>query len=181
MTISLRSTQSNNRICGLLTQIRPALERVKHHRALPWGRTAGVHAGTGATPRRAARLLRLLILTATRANEVRYAQPGEFDLHNRVWSIPGDRTKSGRPLRVPLCEQAIDIVRSALPKAKYGYLYPGCKEGPVAAWDHREWIPVDVPRLGGGVHGIPGFARGRGVSSRYRFADGGRLPASRSA
>jgi integrase len=37
--------------------------------------------------------------------------------------------KSGRPLRVPLCERAVEIVRSALPKAKYGYLFPGYKEG----------------------------------------------------
>jgi len=33
--------------------------------------------------------------------------------------------KSGRPLR----ERAVEIVRSALPKAKYGYLFPGYKEG----------------------------------------------------
>jgi integrase len=86
-------------------------------------------------PRRAARELHLLILTGTRTNEVRFARPEEFDLDNRVWSIPGDRMKSGRPLRVPLCERAVEIVRSALPKAKCGYLFPGCKEGcPCRIW-----------------------------------------------
>jgi integrase len=80
-------------------------------------------------PRRAARVLHLLILTATRTNEVPFARPEEFDVDNRIWSIPGDRMKSGRPLRIPLCERAVEIVRGALPKAKYGYLFPGYKEG----------------------------------------------------
>ena len=80
-------------------------------------------------PVRAARVLHLLILTATRTNEVRFARPDEFDPANRIWTIPGDRTKSGRPLRVLLCERAVEIVRSALPRSKYGYLFPGCKEG----------------------------------------------------
>ncbi|SOE98855.1 Integrase [Burkholderia sp. OK233] len=103
--------------------------QVRHHPALPWEDIPSFVHELEQRPRRAARILHLLILTATRTNEVRFARPEEFDLDNRVWSIPGDRTKSGRPLRVPLCERALEIVRSALPKAKYGYLFPGCKEG----------------------------------------------------
>jgi integrase len=103
--------------------------QVRHHPALPWEDIPGFVRELEQRPRRAARVLHLLILTATRTNEVRFARPEEFDLENGVWSIPGERTKSGRPLRVPLCERAVDIVRSALPKAKYGYLFPGCKEG----------------------------------------------------
>ncbi|MFP3614430.1 integrase arm-type DNA-binding domain-containing protein [Paraburkholderia sp. SIMBA_050] len=103
--------------------------QVRHHPALPWEDIPSFVRELEQRPRRAARILHLLILTATRTNEVRFARPEEFDLDNRVWSIPGDRTKSGRPLRVPLCERALEIVRSALPKAKYGYLFPGCKEG----------------------------------------------------
>ncbi|MFM0211785.1 integrase arm-type DNA-binding domain-containing protein [Paraburkholderia sediminicola] len=103
--------------------------QVRHHPALPWEELPAFIRELEQRPRRAARVLHLLILTATRTNEVRFARPEEFDLDNRTWSIPGERTKSGRPLRVPLCERAVDIVRSALPKARYGYLFPGCKEG----------------------------------------------------
>jgi integrase len=103
--------------------------QVRHHPALPWEDIPSFVRELEQRPRRAARILHLLILTATRTNEVRFARPEEFDLDNRVWSIPGDRTNSGRPLRVPLCERALEIVRGALPKAKYGYLFPGCKEG----------------------------------------------------
>ncbi|WP_322041221.1 tyrosine-type recombinase/integrase [Burkholderia diffusa] len=103
--------------------------QVKHHPALPWEDLPTFIRELELRPRRAARVLHLLILTATRTNEARFARVEEFDLDNRVWSIPGDRTKSGRPLRVPLCKRAVEIVRSALPKAKYGYLFPGCTEG----------------------------------------------------
>ncbi|WP_390679626.1 tyrosine-type recombinase/integrase [Burkholderia anthina] len=102
---------------------------MKHHAALPWKELPDFIREHETRPRRAARVLQLLILTATRTNEVRFARSEEFDLDNRVWSIPGERTKSGRPLRVPLCDRAVEIVRAALPRAKYGYLFPGCKEG----------------------------------------------------
>lgn len=103
--------------------------QVRHHAALPWEDIPTFIRELEQRPRRAARVLHLLVLTATRTNEARFARVEEFDLDNRVWSIPGDRTKSGRPLRVPLCRRAVEIVRSALPKAKYGYLFPGCTEG----------------------------------------------------
>lgn len=103
--------------------------QVNHHPALPWEDLPAFIHELEQRPRRAARVLHLLIPTATRTNEVRFARPEEFDLAARTWVIPGDRTKSGRPLRVPLCDRAVEIVRNALPKAKYGYLFPGCKEG----------------------------------------------------
>ncbi|HDR9868711.1 TPA: site-specific integrase [Burkholderia cenocepacia] len=103
--------------------------QIKHHPALPWEDLPTFVRELELRPRRAARVLHLLILTATRTNEARFARVDEFDLDSRVWSIPGDRTKSGRPLRVPLCERAVEVVRAALPKAKYGYLFPGCTEG----------------------------------------------------
>lgn len=103
--------------------------QVKHHPALSWEDLPAFVRELELRPRRAARVLHLLILTATRTNEVRFARVEEFDLDSRVWTIPGDRTKSGRSLRVPLCKRAVEIVRNALPKAKYGYLFPGCTEG----------------------------------------------------
>jgi integrase len=103
--------------------------QIKHHPALPWEDLPTFILELERRPRRAARVLHLLILTATRTNEARFARVEEFDLDSRLWSIPGDRTKSGRPLRVPLCVPAVEIVRAALPKAKYGYLFPGCTEG----------------------------------------------------
>ena len=35
----------------------------------------------------------------------------EVDLEQRLWIIPGSRMKSGRPHRVPLSDQAIDLIK----------------------------------------------------------------------
>jgi integrase len=105
-------------------------------------------------PRRAARVLHLLIFTATRTNEVRFARPEEFDLAARTWPIPGDRTKSGRPLRVRLCDRAVEIVRSALPKAHYGYLFPGCKQGRPLSNMAMLTLLKRMSRHGITVHGV---------------------------
>ena len=82
--------------------------QVSYHPALPWVELPAFIRELEQRPRRAARVLHLLILTATRTNEVRFVRPEEFDMDNRIRAIPGDRTKSGRPLRVPLCERAVE-------------------------------------------------------------------------
>jgi integrase len=70
---------------------------VRHHPALPWEELPVFICELERRSRRAARVLHLLILTATRTNEARFARPEEFDLDNRIWSIPGERIRSGRP------------------------------------------------------------------------------------
>ena len=57
-------------------------------------------------------LVRLLILTGQRRNEVAQARWAEFDLEARLWSLPGERTKNQRPHTVPLPEAAIALLRS---------------------------------------------------------------------
>ena len=53
--------------------------------------------------------LEFLILTATRSGEVRGADAYEFDLDAKFWTIPKDRTKTGKEHVVPLCDRAIEI------------------------------------------------------------------------
>jgi integrase len=59
-----------------------------------------------------ARALEFLILTGTRTSEVRLARWAEFDLDKALWVIPSERRKKGGTLRVPLCDRAVEIVRS---------------------------------------------------------------------
>ena len=56
---------------------------------------------------------RFLVLTSARSGEVRYADWSEVDLDARCWSIPGERTKTGRPHDVPLSNQALDVLQQA--------------------------------------------------------------------
>jgi integrase len=63
------------------------------------------------------RCLEFVILTACRSGEARLATWAEFDLANQVWSIPGERMKSGRPHRVPLTGAVVTMLKS-LPRFK---------------------------------------------------------------
>ena len=57
--------------------------------------------------------LRLVVLTAVRSGEARMARWDEVDFEAREWSIPGDRTKTGREHRVPLSEAALAVFEQA--------------------------------------------------------------------
>ena len=62
----------------------------------------------------AARALEFAILTAARSIEVRGATWDEIDFDAKVWTIPGDRMKAGKPHRVPLSQPALKLLK-ALP------------------------------------------------------------------
>ncbi|PVX84308.1 integrase [Paraburkholderia unamae] len=114
-----------------LDRILPRTHRrrdIKHHPALPWEDMPAFYAALKA--RRSSRALRLLILTATRTSEVRFAKPEEFDLDAKVWTIPGERMKGGIEHRVPLSDEAVAIVREQQDQgAKWGWLFPSNREG----------------------------------------------------
>jgi integrase len=54
--------------------------------------------------------LRLLLVTGQRRGEVALAQWAEFDLPGKVWTIPAERTKSGREHVVPLSPLALEVL-----------------------------------------------------------------------
>jgi integrase len=56
--------------------------------------------------------IQLLLLTGQRRNEVFEADIGEFDLEQRLWTIPGARAKNGTTHLVPLSPQAAILVRA---------------------------------------------------------------------
>ena len=54
--------------------------------------------------------LEMLILCASRTNEVTQAEWSEFDLEQGIWTIPGVRMKAGLEHKIPLCKRAIEIL-----------------------------------------------------------------------
>lgn len=72
--------------------------------------------------------LEFAILTATRSGEVREATWREFDLKQKVWTIPKERMKAAREHRVPLSEGALAILKR-MEETKTGDLvFPGVKD-----------------------------------------------------
>ena len=102
----------------------------EHRKALPYVEVAGcieaVRASkAGATTKLA---LEFLALTATRSGETRLARWEEID--GTTWTIPADRSKMGRPHRVPLSARALEILREAETLSDGSALiFPGTKRG----------------------------------------------------
>ena len=54
-----------------------------------------------------------LVLTACRSGEVRLSQWREVDLDAGIWTIPADRSKTGREHKVPLAPRALAVLGDA--------------------------------------------------------------------
>ena len=87
----------------------------KHQRALPHAevgaalarvRESGAYLGTKLA-------FEFLVLTASRSGEVRQARWEEIDRDGAVWTIPGERMKTGREHRVPLPPRALEVLDEA--------------------------------------------------------------------
>ena len=94
----------------------PSMPKVKAHlRALPYEEVGSALKTVDAsqTSLAAKRCLRFLILTAARSGEARGATWDEIDLQNATWAILGSRMKAGVEHRVPLSDQALDVLTLA--------------------------------------------------------------------
>lgn len=100
---------------GHLDKVFPArakVQKVEHHSALAYGEVAVFIAALQKRQGIAARALEFTILTAARTSEVIGARRSEFDLADKVWTIPGDRMKAGREHRVPLSARALAVLKT---------------------------------------------------------------------
>jgi integrase len=109
---------------------RSKVRRVQHHPALPYDHIGGFIKGLQDHDGVAASAFQFLILTVTRTGETIGARWPEIDLDAKLWTVPPERTKPGRELRVPLSAAALAILRrmQELGDGK-GYVFPGGKRG----------------------------------------------------
>jgi integrase len=100
---------------GKLAHLLPSIskrQRVKHHAAMPYAQIPALFQAIGITPVLSAKALLLCVLTATRTSETIEAKWEEFDFDKAIWTIPKERMKKGREHRVPLSDQAIEVLKS---------------------------------------------------------------------
>ena len=113
---------------GNLDQVLPKPSKVNnraHHPALPIDGVHGFVTTLRAVTSSAAQCLEFVILTACRSGEARLATWAEFDLHAALWSIPGERMKSGRPHRVPLSPPVFALLHGMPRFEGTGLVFPG--------------------------------------------------------
>ncbi len=100
---------------AILKSLSKQSQRVKHFRALP-------HAEVGPAIRRISATdghpttklaFEYLAYTAARSGEARLAKWSEVDLEDRVWIVPESRMKNRLEHKVPLSENAVDVLRRA--------------------------------------------------------------------
>ena len=100
---------------------------VRHHPALPYSLIGDFIPHLRRNPSISAKALELLILTGVRSRSVREADWPEIDLHNKLWIIPADHTKTKREHRVPLQPQAIQLLNSLPQLAGSNKVFPSPK------------------------------------------------------
>ena len=78
-------------------------------------------------------IVRLLILTGQRRDEVGAMRWPEVDLDKALWTIPAERTKNRRAHDVPLSEEAITVLKG-IARREGRELVFGTRDGPFSGW-----------------------------------------------
>jgi integrase len=105
------------------------VRRVEHHPALPYDEIGAFTASLRGQGGIGARALEFLILAAARTGEVIGARWDEFDLAQKVWTVPAERMKAGKEHRVPLSAAALAIVEAMRETRESEFVFPGGKRG----------------------------------------------------
>jgi integrase len=122
----LRSGENPARWRGHLSAILPDNRKDKHHHAaMPFDDVPGLMRALAGREDLTAKALRFVVLTGARSGEARGARWEEIDLVSRVWTVPGERMKAGRPHRVPLSEEASAIVQELSTHRLSEFVFPG--------------------------------------------------------
>jgi integrase len=118
-------------------------------------------------PRPFAPLLRLLLITGARLNEVAAMTKDELSEDGATWNLPGDRTKNHRPHVAPLPPLARELIENVQSKqGSAGYIFSTTGHSPVSGWSRAK------DRLDQAMLKIARKERGKDVAIEpWRFHD----------
>ena len=127
----LRSGENPARWRGHLDQLLPKRQKLArgHHTALPYPDLPAFLVRLRARPAISARALEFVILTAARSGETLGARWDEIDLDQRLWTVPAERMKAGRPHRVPLSTAAMQVLEPLAELRDGDLVFPGQRQG----------------------------------------------------
>jgi integrase len=134
----------------------PQRAKAKHFAALDYRAVPGFLAELCKRNDVAAKPLQLQILTATRPGEALGARWSEFD--GDTWIVPGERTKTNEPLRIPLSRQALALLSSLPREAGTDLVFTGRWAG----------VPVSDKGLGELVRAMGYDATAHGMRASFR-------------
>jgi integrase len=126
---------------------------VRHHPALPYAEAQQFMADLSTAAGTAAAMLRFLIVTACRTNEVVDARWAEIDRLLSVWRIPGERMKMKQDHVVPLPDPAMVMLEKMRDGSQGGLIFPNPDGG---SFSENAMLAV-LDRLGYGHVTVHGF------------------------
>lgn len=122
----LRTGENPARWRGHLSAILPDQRREKeHHAALAFNDVPGLVSRLEDREALSALALQFIILTAARSSEAREATWDEIDLDARLWTVPANRMKAGKPHRVPLSDAAMAILEPLAAARRSAFVFQG--------------------------------------------------------
>jgi integrase len=128
--------------------------RAKHFTAIPYTDMGAFMTELRTVDGLPARALEFTILTAVRTGDVLGARWSE--INGDAWTIPGERTKSGREHRVPLSDRAVELL-AKLPRTSE-YVFTGGRTG----------AQMNVSALRNALHRISADLTVHGFRSAFR-------------
>ena len=90
----------------------------------------------------AANVVRLLILTGSRRNEVLHARWEQFDLDSGVWKKPAHTTKQKKFEHLPLSAQTLELLKVMHNVRTSEFLFPGRVQGKPVNTIKKAWITI---------------------------------------
>jgi integrase len=118
---------------------------------------AAIWRAAEATPGSFGRLVQLLILTGQRREEVAQMAWPEITPDRQTWTIPGSRTKNGKPHLVPLSEMARGLLPAEPDAAERDtdLVFPGQRGTPFSGWSKsKAQIDKDSGVTGWRIHDL---------------------------
>jgi integrase len=142
----------------LTKQLREKLPRrpkrvVRHHPALPYAEAPQFMGDLSEADGIAATMLRFLIFTSCRTNEVVEARWSEIDRPSSTWKIPGERMKMNQDHVVPLSDPALAILDRMRDEGERDLIFPNPDGG---SFSENAMLAV-LDRLGYGHVTVHGF------------------------
>jgi integrase len=121
-------------------------------------------------------IVKLLLLTAQRANEIAALRWEEIDFDRNVISLPGSRTKNGRPHEIPMAATIRQLLQSQL-KADERELIFGKGAGPFSGFSRcKDALDKTIAELNGGKALAPWVHHDLRRTAATRMADIGIQP-----
>jgi integrase len=108
------------------------VRRVEHWPALPFARVPEFMNALRQREGLGARALEFIILTVARSREIRYATWREVDRDAALWTIPGERMKTGKPHSIPLSPPAIALLEAIPRTGDDEFVFPGARDVPIS-------------------------------------------------